>query len=369
MKKFSKKIMLSILTVALTFIALGTSTFAWFSMNNAVSVTGMKVHTQVGDNLLIADGNPSGTSLTAKPDDSAFKVALVQERNALLEPVSTIDGVAFFYNNVNNVEADGHATAATYTAYDHSSTTAFNTNYGTDTAVGYVEYELFLRATNTKNVAQDVKLVSLDLTYGGSSQTQTAFRVAIFVSNMGETGATAAVAASSLTTTQLVTILKPDGATYFNSTAVKTIGTKDAVNGKIDDDAVIGTVDPGKNNYYKVTIRLWLEGEDTTCNNTTFANLNDEWSLDAKFIIDSTTAAVNEINQEVTSSKEDLSAAPSSAAAATNTIAGVSYYPIDGHTSFYLTNASTAVTNTSKVYKIVDGKPYDVTNQCKLPTA
>lgn len=37
------------------------------------------------------------------------------------------------------------------------------------------------------------------------------------------------------------------------------------------------------NHYYKVVVRLWLEGEDVTCKSDTFATLTDEWSLDLAF--------------------------------------------------------------------------------------
>ena len=45
----------------------------------------------------------------------------------------------------------------------------------------------------------------------------------------------------------------------------------------------IGTVANGTTKYFKVTLRLWLEGEDTTCNSTTYAQLTDVYSLSAKF--------------------------------------------------------------------------------------
>ena len=64
MKKISKKIMLSILTVALTFIALGTSTFAWFSMNREVTATGMQVKAQADSSLAISNALAVSTART-----------------------------------------------------------------------------------------------------------------------------------------------------------------------------------------------------------------------------------------------------------------------------------------------------------------
>jgi len=57
MKKFTTKLLMSIIAVAFAFVALGTSTYAWFSMNTSVTVTGMQVVAK-SDNtyLLIGDG-------------------------------------------------------------------------------------------------------------------------------------------------------------------------------------------------------------------------------------------------------------------------------------------------------------------------
>ena len=222
---------------------------------------------QVGDNLLIANGT---TDATTKPADSEFKVALIQNVGGLIEPVSSVDGVSFFYNATDNVTSTGDAIAETYTAYNAADTTAFNTNYTTTGAVGYVDYAFFLRAINTDTTAaKDVKITNVDLTYGGAAQTQKAFRVAVFVNDMGETGATAATAP---TTTSLFSILRVSGATYFSDSeqAVASTSALGDVNAKKNTALTIGSCPAGKTNYYKVVVRLWLEGEDSTCNNTTF---------------------------------------------------------------------------------------------------
>ena len=43
MKKLTTKLLLSIIAFALTFIALGTQTFAWFAMNRTVTATGLEI--------------------------------------------------------------------------------------------------------------------------------------------------------------------------------------------------------------------------------------------------------------------------------------------------------------------------------------
>ena len=364
MKKLTKKLMLSILTVALTFIALGTSTFAWFSMNDTVTVTGMKFKTQVGDNLLIADGT---TAATSAPADSEFKTSLVQNTTqTYIEPVSSIDGVNFFYTSTQNVAANGDAVSETYIAYVQNDD--FDKNYGFNTAstqeaYGFIDYAFFLKAINTDSSSKDVKITALNLVYGGAEQTQKAFRVAVFVNNMGEDGSTAA---SAPTADTLKSIIRDSVAGYHTATAkaVNSTSTLAEVT-KLDTALTVGSVAAGKTNYYKVVVRLWLEGEDTTCTNSTFAALTEEWALDVKVEIGGTNSAINSLSQSVTASKTDLSGKSSKADVAYD-IAGTKYYEIDGATGFYLIAASTAVSTSSRVYKIVNNHPIDVTNQCKL---
>ena len=368
MKKF-KKLIPALAMLLVSASVLGTSTYAWFSMNTVVSATGMEVRATTGDNLMIAHGT---TAATAKPGEDEFTTVDITTMRALLEPVSTIDGVSYFYTAVNNVQANGDAIADTYVAYDPSSTTAFNTNYSTTGAVGFVDYAFFLKATNADTTtAKDVNMTALTLTYGGTTQTQKAFRVAVFVNDMGETGSTAATAPASGT---LLSVLRDSSAGYFTATnkAVDSTTTLAEVDSKIDDAVTIGTVAATKTNYYKVVVRLWLEGEDTTCNNSTFASLTDQWALDLTIQFGGT--AVSNLTQAVTAAKVDLSAGPSSGATAFKTItingAATSFYEIAGNAGYYLTTASTAVASGSYIYKFdSNGLPVDVTNQCTLPTA
>lgn len=53
MKKFTTKLLMSIIAVAFAFVALGTSTYAWFSMNEKVTVTGMQISAKSDSSYLI----------------------------------------------------------------------------------------------------------------------------------------------------------------------------------------------------------------------------------------------------------------------------------------------------------------------------
>ena len=58
MKKLTRKLFISVMTLVLTAMALGTSTFAWFSMNTTATATGMQVNAKSNARyLLIGDVN------------------------------------------------------------------------------------------------------------------------------------------------------------------------------------------------------------------------------------------------------------------------------------------------------------------------
>ena len=53
MRKLTTKLFISMIAVAFAFVALGTSTFAWFSMNTRVDVTGMEIGARSNNTFLL----------------------------------------------------------------------------------------------------------------------------------------------------------------------------------------------------------------------------------------------------------------------------------------------------------------------------
>ncbi|MEG9430409.1 MAG: hypothetical protein VZQ61_05775 [Christensenellaceae bacterium] len=362
MKKSLRKLIPAFVMMVVTMALLGTSTFAWFSMNNKVTVTGMEVSTRVSNSIFIA---PSTTDATTKAADNTFKTNYVAHTANLLEPVSTINGVNFFYNSTNNVDSNGDAVTDSYVSYDPANTTAFNTNYNTTGAVGYVDYAFQLKATNTDPTnTYYVNLTKLELLYNGAATTEKAFRVAMFVNDMGADGATAATAPSE---SVLKTILKPTSAANFTATkAVKNTTTLDTVVNP-DVAANIGNLTAGATRYYKVVIRLWLEGEDNTCNNTTFATLQSSWALNLEIELENATGGVAVLGKNNDANKADLSSAAVADPAVDVIVDGVTYHKLNTQlngTDLYITEAT--LSSSSVVYTI-SGTPAhvtDVTNQC-----
>lgn len=300
-----KRIAASATMLAVSAAMLGTSTYAWFTMNKTATVTGMEVKTKVGSNLLIS----------ATPDDTAFAKDLSQTRQALLEPTSTVDGIQYFYTV--NAGSNGDALAENYTPYSEetsqSDTAAnktaydggFNTAYGAtpsttayDTAYGYIDYAFYLKATNTNGSDTGTVVMSkCNLLYdengNGSSwtaPTDKAWRVAMFVQELGSsvtTGTVPAVDTSSASPSYSgalkKTILRISGA--GNQSGTNAVDSTTTLSAATYDTAatVDSTIASNATEYYYVVIRLWLEGEDTTCTSQTYAALTNKYKLDLQF--------------------------------------------------------------------------------------
>ena len=307
MKKALRKLIPSIIMMLIAAAFVGTSTFAWFSMNRTVTVTGMSVDTRVDDNLKIAAANA----------EANYDVALTQTRSAHLRPVSSVDGVSFYYTGAANVnEGTGAAKTAAYVAYSEAATgdpdvtnalantdagktnydAAFQTAYGvslaptTSTVVyGYIDYVFYIKALNVSSAAEDLKLTKLNLLYNNAALSggEKAWRVAVFAqSASANTAVDTAVSASDR-----VALLTIADAANFNNKAASGTGATSAVS-YTSSAWAIDSIAGGATEYNKVTVRLWLEGEDTTCKNSVFTSLTNSYSLSLQFHIGGSEAAV-----------------------------------------------------------------------------
>lgn len=319
MKK-SKIIIPALGILVLSTAASITGTVAWFSANSNVTVDGMKVHTSVSSNLLISDTYT----------DASFGAALDQGREAFLKPASTINGVNFFYTEASNVDAAGNVKQLNYIAYSEATEQAhalagktaycadFQVKNGVETpystsnvAYAYVDYSFYLKATNSENEVADIRMTKCNLLYGsgtnedpyaalaGDSAAGKAWRVAVFAKDLGsaplEAATTDEVAAGNNKT-----ILALSGAANFvagNAAATAytptpyAAGTRGTVINPSTAAKTKTSLAVGATLYQKVTVRLWLEGEDTTCTNDTYAKLTKEWKLDLRFDLVKTSVA------------------------------------------------------------------------------
>ncbi|MCR4639233.1 hypothetical protein [Ruminococcus sp.] len=345
--------------LALSASMLATSTYAWFTMNKVVEVTGMELKTKVGSNLLICSDNV---------EEHYASATLSEGRMGLLEPVSSINGTtgSFWYTVNANARGQKEATA-TVTQYGEDTFVAnavagknaydkaFNGAYGIHTiasnfganevqmikqvgtsgqagyvagkdgaAYGYIDYVFYIKATSD-TAAQKLQMTECNMLYNdaaiGTSGTagvnlDRAWRVGVFVQsldaateggkgNSGETYLSIAQKDPASSASNLKGILALNGATYFTSGQAQTsasalanvVNFKDGSEG-VTEGVILDTIaNSGTTAYYKVLVRAWLEGEDNTCNSETYAKLTNNWKLNCKFELDTvTTNAVKALN-------------------------------------------------------------------------
>ena len=283
-----------------------TGTVAWFSMNTKATLTGMVVKTKVGDSLLISADNT----------EANFRSGLDQERRGTLEPVSTINGVNFFYTV--DAKADGDASSDNYVAYNESTNldntaagktkqdAAFQTAYGNTSTVttenvvyGFIDYSFYLKGTNSASENKVLAMSSCNLTYQGAAlgANDKAWRVALFA--VATTAGTTVTDADAAVSINNLTMLTRSGSSNFTANkAVKDATHVDTLSygalvgeepnqapkfSEYNKYADLGTVNAGATAYYKVVVRLWLEGEDNKCTNETYATLTGDYRLDLAF--------------------------------------------------------------------------------------
>ena len=258
----------------------------------------MSLKVSTSSNLLISPDNAS---------DATYDKELKKNIEALLAPSSTVNGIDYFYTL--DAAADGHKAKGPndeypFLRYTETQTLdvldtyaekdkydpVFNLNYNISTAnpqeaneyktaYGYVDYVMYLKATSTEE-NQKIVMNKCNLLYKGDVLEDKAWRAAVFVQETS-----AKTQPTSVGT--LVSIIAPTGAKNHNeglaADTMSSIGTIQKENKEvIIDNAIIS----GNSKYYKVVIRVWMEGEDTTCTTEIYGNKTDKYTLDLEYIID-----------------------------------------------------------------------------------
>ena len=263
----------------------------------------MSVTTKVSGNLLVS---PDTT-------EANFKNSLAQTRTGIIEPSSTVDGLSFFWHSTSaNVAASGAQSDNKFSAYSEAEVVtpsnaladtgagktnydkAFNDNYGfTSPAVGdvayaYIDYNFYLKATSSED-NQKVSMSKCNLLYNGAAVTDKAWRVAVFAT-AGQTTAAAAESASFGAAKSLLTL-----AGAANQSANQAVSSTTALGAVTYNTAatVDNEINATNTRYYKVMARLWLEGEDTTCKNDTYALLTEAFSLELNFSLGNAAGITN----------------------------------------------------------------------------
>jgi hypothetical protein len=311
MKKLTTKLMISVLSVALAFIALGTSTFAWFSMNTTVEATGMQLTAVTPINLLIGDKetNPAVFTNSVEADE---------EYTGKLYPASSADGKIFnaIVNTGNYIGTNGQGGAAdTNTKFQKTSNQTSPTVVAMDDdASGYwAVYTFQLKLSEHQDLAKNVYLSTFKVyhlvtgdgvaksdgsyyTYAAGVYTAvpadttlangtpyfhlggiaTAVRGALFVGD---------ASGSAVSATKLAIYANNAGSTDAITQTFTESGQKYDGTSKTATAAIIPantTYFPVNDTAVNVELVVWIEGEDAACLN---ANAGQQFKIDLGFSV------------------------------------------------------------------------------------
>ncbi len=319
----AKKIIPAVGMLALSATMLSTSTYAWFTMNKEVEMTGLSMTAAVGEGMEIALAEVDGTtitapSLTTPADDksdswgSAVVVGDYYEKIGLLNPASSVDGVNLYdaTDATNGGKKASNFKSIDLTNNDNIATATARTTLVTDKAVtadedsvGYcVDIPVHLR-TNKKsgsgakengdiyckiNITPNSKSAEGSALGTDVDTLYKAIRVAFIPKTEGTDSVTnifavdsdcyggdkVAVSGISTKTASTNLINSTDSTFVVNASEfAKGIGVDSGLNIPLADGA-------GQYGHLDFTVRVWLEGESTSCYND---KSGQSWNIDLAF--------------------------------------------------------------------------------------
>mgnify|MGYP001264734115 CR=1 FL=1 len=319
----AKKIIPAVGMLALSATMLSTSTYAWFTMNKEVEMTGLSMTAAVGEGMEIALAEVDGTtitapSLTTPADDksdswgSAVVVGDYYEKIGLLNPASSVDGVNLYdaTDATNGGKKASNFKSIDLTNNDNIATATARTTLVTDKAVtadedsvGYcVDIPVHLR-TNKKsgsgakengdiyckiNITPNSKSAEGSALGTDVDTLYKAIRVAFIPKTEGTDSVTnifavdsdcyggdkVAVSGISTKTASTNLINSKDSTFVVNASKFADgIGVDSGLNIPLADGA-------GQYGHLDFTVRVWLEGESASCIND---NAGQSWNIDLAF--------------------------------------------------------------------------------------
>lgn len=156
MNKNARKLIPAVAMLLVSASMLSTASYAWFSMNNKVTANGMKVDIVAPGSIEISNTIESNevkfTSGNAQVTINKYDSAVTEgESIANLAAVSSVDGNKFFVAKPTEVKTSGDAFSATvkeYNTTNFADSSAFDEYYGAS-AMAYADYTFYVRSTAT----------------------------------------------------------------------------------------------------------------------------------------------------------------------------------------------------------------------------
>lgn len=176
--KAMKKLIPTICMLLVSAVLLGTSTYAWFSMNTQVQASGMKVKATTPISVEISQNTDSGWAFTTEFTGDA----------KVLEPTYYDATTKKFYvpTAINKIKADGKPTVA-FDATNTDNWTALEINQATGQANGLqylAVYDMYVRTNvGTEDSTQTPVDLNCAAAIGGNSNLKNAVKVGIIATD------------------------------------------------------------------------------------------------------------------------------------------------------------------------------------------
>lgn len=282
MKQF-KKLVPAMLMLLVSASMLGTSTYAWFSMNTSVQATGMQVQAVAEDGIVISNSSKTSWSNTAT----------AQVTSASLVPTSAAATTtpAFVHNSSTNADqAQGGQAAATYT--DLSLT--WNTN-GTE-GIGYDD------ADSDSTLDSDEKSYVLLNNFYIKSSGATITGKTLYINDVSVTSSASVLAIDNSLRVLVVVgstayvyapVINAGGGTTTLSYNYKETTPVTALNATAqegyDKSTGITTIPNTDADAINAKIYIYFEGEDANCKSTNISGITvDTLTVTVNFGIEAT---------------------------------------------------------------------------------
>lgn len=274
MKKF-KKLIPAFCMLLVSVVMLGSSTFAWFSMNNKVTASGLDVTAKSNTQFLViantlTEGKVADTTTVATADLSSTKVGA--DDNKVL-PVSLFDSTNVWYNGEKDTaEANKHKYDDNSAAKAGDWFTANSPKYDAATGTNNV-------ITNVKKVdsTKSVEFGKYVLTYKcyialakGSDALKTTIKAKVVSANAGNTELDQAIKVA-MTVTQ-------NGGTAATPVNVGTTEVE-FKNGTGDFD-LTKTDETTNNKFVEVVIYVYIDGFATNVKSQDFQEITGKLSVE-----------------------------------------------------------------------------------------
>lgn len=227
MSKMTRKLFLSIIAVVLTVFALGSTTFAWFTLTNTSTVQAFEAQI-IGDSGIEISLGAHGTTF-ANPEDAEWVTTLTTE-----------DVEAYLVATYGNTQIFNHVTTADGVSFSTLGSAAL-----TATTSGFIELPLNFRS----NTANQINWTTVSLTAAGNSW--------IVDADFTDATGTARVAGDSISVdaSDAMRVAMVSDASYGDFTVAyeKPAGGSNVVlgvGGDLSDGVAAGEGDAGAMNYY-----------------------------------------------------------------------------------------------------------------------